>query len=677
MKTNLLVALAIAASACGQKNDPPIAASSSALSVGTPANYIAVDIASNQTGRLTSAGNGLYRKWNQYDVMGRPSAVQHIIGDESYLYTSTFGYPRSDVAAAGPGTVLTAQTFPDGETASYGYDKSGAMKTISTYAAGKTSVVVSNIKRNVRGQTVEVDYGNGAEQFHTYDDTTDLRLAQIYTTLNGTPQQYTYGFDANGNVTSVSDINGDATATYQYDSVDWLTGGTFSFTYDNIGNLTKKDNNSQSYFPSGASSVHPHALSSAAGLTYTYDANGNLSSRSDGLQVTWNPDNMPIKVTGGAATTTTNKYFFGELLVKKVQGSTTTYYLPSLRVENGLARKYFAMFAERDPSDNTLKFYHNDHLGSATLVSDSTGKIVRRAAYKPYGEDRVVPVATFTPKYQFTFKERELDGTSFYDCGARLFNPATGRWLSADTSDIDGLNRYAYTANNPLRYTDPTGHYKQEIVVIDPKKQTNKIPKPEPAPELPPPPMIQTSAADANQKLSAITSSFNTQQPPHIGWRFQQDPKYAPALKAAYNRSGKLNDKYGEQFIAVMFIQHPGTQGEEYVFVPLPNSHDYNADKVQIPGSVRMHLIAVIHTHPNGGTPYANDDADVAMANTLRVPSYVVGSKGMYLYDWRSPKDREGQETPVRPGMSWLETCGGDTHCGPPPPHYTGQLQTR
>ena len=42
--------------------------------------------------------------------------------------------------------------------------------------------------------------------------------------------------------------------------------------------------------------------------------------------------------------------------------------------------------------------------------------------------------------------------------GARYYDPLLGQFTSADVSDVDGLNRYAYVNNNPLRYTDPTGN---------------------------------------------------------------------------------------------------------------------------------------------------------------------------------------------------------------------------
>ena len=93
--------------------------------------------------------------------------------------------------------------------------------------------------------------------------------------------------------------------------------------------------------------------------------------------------------------------------------------LAAIRLENGVPRKYYGGFAERDV-DGTLKYYQGDHLGSSTLVTDARGTVIRRASYRPFGEDRSTPVATFTPKKEFNFKEKEQDGSGFYDYGARI-----------------------------------------------------------------------------------------------------------------------------------------------------------------------------------------------------------------------------------------------------------------
>jgi RHS repeat-associated protein len=448
--------------------------------VGSPDAGIIVNTTTNQIGRLTRMGNGLYRSLNQYDALGRDTAVQHVMENVSYVYETTFGYANRPPNPPELGNLVATTTFPDGEIVDYSYDVAGGQFSINATPAGAAAAcppnIVTHILRNERGQTTEVDYGNGASQFHCYNDgkmcggvqqpSTDLRLSQISTSLNGTLQQYTYVFDPNGNVTSVTDINGDATATYCYDSLDRLISGqgpnaNWNFGYDDFGNLTSKDGAAQTYLPGTHQLGCVGGSCPTSGLTQSYDANGNMISRSDGLALTWDAENMPVFVAGGAATSSTEKYFLGEELWKKIQGGVVTYLLPSMRLEDGLPRKYFGTFAERS-TDGTLKFYQNDHLGSATLVTDANGNVIRRASYQPFGEDRATPIALFSPstglRYKFNFKEQEQDGTGLYDYGARLYNPSTGRWLSADTSSVDGLNRYAYVLNNPLRYVDPTGH---------------------------------------------------------------------------------------------------------------------------------------------------------------------------------------------------------------------------
>jgi RHS repeat-associated protein len=51
----------------------------------------------------------------------------------------------------------------------------------------------------------------------------------------------------------------------------------------------------------------------------------------------------------------------------------------------------------------------------------------------------------------------DSSGLSYY--GARYLAPWLARWISPDSAGaVDGLNLYVYVDNNPLKYTDPTGH---------------------------------------------------------------------------------------------------------------------------------------------------------------------------------------------------------------------------
>jgi RHS repeat-associated protein len=492
----LFAAFVFASVGCGGQVDPNAGDGDSA------AVTLAISL-TNQIGRVTAHGNGAAHAFYGYDVRSREVATQHILNGSSYSYAMTYGFPCSSAActattAATNGPALVSVKFPDNEVVAYTFDAGGARQSIkSTPSGGTTQTIVSRVLRNSRGQTTEVDYGDGTSTTHHYNDTTDLRVNQIETFLTATPttilQLYTYAHDHNGNVTGVNDYCNEAstgacsssaanttyTASYTYDPRDQLVGTTRAgvahpYAYDALGNLTNKEGVAQAYFPSGPGKPQPHAVSTVGAVAYHYDQNGNLLNTTGGTanpSITWNADNMPVTLV--YSTSTTKKDFVGESLWRKQQLNVTTLYLPSMRVENGLYRKYYESFAERDISDKTtcavnktfgcLKFHHGDHLGSSTLVTNAAAAVVHRQAYKPYGEDLVTTApGPFTPELQYNGMEKEKDGTGFYDYGARLYNPATGRFISPDSVD-DGPNRYAYVSNNPLRYTDPTGHAGQGV----------------------------------------------------------------------------------------------------------------------------------------------------------------------------------------------------------------------
>src|SRR5262249_37195039 len=148
----------------------------------------------------------------------------------------------------------------------------------------------------------------------------------------------------------------------------------------------------------GGTGRGPHALATAGGITYNYDANGNVTGTTGGTAraITWDGSNMATKVVDGSTTGNT-KYFVGDTLVRKDEGGTTTYYVPGMRKEGGSWRKMYGNLAERSP-DGNYRFYHSDHLGSSTLATGVSGNPQHRALYFPFGGDRTV-AGSFTPKY--------------------------------------------------------------------------------------------------------------------------------------------------------------------------------------------------------------------------------------------------------------------------------------
>ena len=112
-------------------------------------------------------------------------------------------------------------------------------------------------------------------------------------------------------------------------------------------------------------------------------------------------------------------------------------------------------------------YYHTDHLGSATLVTDDDADVVQQIAYLPYGEDWVDirHHGYFGSAYKFNGKEKD-DETGYSYYGARYYTDRLSIWLSVDplADKYPHLSPYAYCADNPMKYIDPTGEFPIETI---------------------------------------------------------------------------------------------------------------------------------------------------------------------------------------------------------------------
>ncbi len=123
-----------------------------------------------------------------------------------------------------------------------------------------------------------------------------------------------------------------------------------------------------------------------------------------------------------------------------------------------------------------LYYCFTDHLGSVVAVTNSNGGLVGGITrYEPFGGYRGPAPTASNPSISdrgFTGQKHQNE-LALIDFNARWFMPEVGRFLSPDTivpdpKDPQSLNRYAYTMNNPIRYSDPTGHYAFEENPDDP-----------------------------------------------------------------------------------------------------------------------------------------------------------------------------------------------------------------
>jgi len=118
--------------------------------------------------------------------------------------------------------------------------------------------------------------------------------------------------------------------------------------------------------------------------------------------------------------------------------------------------------------DATGLYYNsNDHLTSASVITNTSGGIVQKLDYMPFGSERVnVKTSGFDTRFTFTDQEKDAEsGLMYY--GARYYNPVLGRFMSVDPVVINSpgaylldpqqSDSYSYARNNPLRFIDITG----------------------------------------------------------------------------------------------------------------------------------------------------------------------------------------------------------------------------
>ncbi len=430
------------------------------------------------------------------------------------------------------------------------YNSYGHLSYITDIASNDEVYRVS--EQNVRGQVTSAILGNGSISRFDYDAKTGRLQGQYAQLLIGQQiQSIEYEWDSVGNLETRHNTSGsrNLTETFAYDGLNRLLSSTLNtvgisksiglvgtisttigsvggssdsgssttisgpisgpigpfslagvntMTYNSIGNILSKTG--VGTYTYGQNSAGPHAVSTTGdGVTYSYDANGNLTADTAvgslaGRSLTYTSFDKPSLITKGNhriafkygpgrsryLRTDTNSdtgsiketRYLGSVERISELGSDTVQWK---RMINGVAIYTTTTSTEGEIRDTEKTYLYKDHLGSLDFITDGNGTVIQEMSFDAWGQRRnaadwsdlnVTELLNFdhaNTTRGFTGQEM-LDEVGLIHMNGRVYDPRLGRFLQADpfiqvVADTQMYNRYSYVRNNPLNATDPSGYF--------------------------------------------------------------------------------------------------------------------------------------------------------------------------------------------------------------------------
>ena len=374
-----------------------------------------------------------------YDVNGNRSTLAYVNGD-----TATYQYNLANKLtqlANKKGTAVLSQY-----TYTYYLNGNQSNKTDST---GKTNDYVYDGLSRLRAETETVS-GQATSTSYAYDDSNNRKTMTV---TGANPNTVTYTYDSNNRLIRENRITGELTqkTTYSYDyngnqicsatetTQPAVAGQQESFTVSVPGQSSDSSNVTINQYDGFNQLIE--TIVGDKTITYTYDGDGLRGSKT---------------VNG----TTTNHVLDGDQIVLETDGSGAlkARYIRGINLiasEYGMAvRKYFN---------------YNGH-GDVVQLTGTDGNVAKSYDYDAFGVEKNLDVNdTNVFRYCGEYFDKET-GTIYLR--ARYYSPSLGRFTTEDSvtsyqitlankakvDDPLSLNLYTYCYNNPISYTDPSGH---------------------------------------------------------------------------------------------------------------------------------------------------------------------------------------------------------------------------
>ncbi|MEK7207661.1 MAG: FG-GAP-like repeat-containing protein [Pseudomonadota bacterium] len=429
-----------------------------------------------EIGKLKTVSNPNATETYAYDSLSRVSSATTSIG--GITYTTSYTYD----AYSRPLTLTYPMT---GFKLYHVYDLYGHL----TEARRDTATGLRYWKADTfdaHGRLTKETLGNNLISTRAYHhETGDLQTIKTGTGTSSTSvQNSSFTFDALDNLTARGWWDGAAlrSESFGYDTLNRLTTVTGpankTYAYAPNGNIAfKSDVGVYSYIGS-----RPHAVSQVAGYvntTYAYDANGNMLT-GNGRTISYTSFNKPKTIVKGTVTATYGYGPTGQRLTQTTPTRSVVYIgkLHESETENGAAKdknyiyagaNLVAMYRKAADGSSYVRYFHTDHLGSVEVVTDESRAISQRRAFDAFGKNRNVNGTDTTAASNLWFAKRGYTGHEHDDeiglinMNAREYDYVIGRFITPDTiipggTNSQAFNRYSYVNNNPLSFTDPTGH---------------------------------------------------------------------------------------------------------------------------------------------------------------------------------------------------------------------------
>jgi RHS repeat-associated protein len=443
--------------------------------LSTPVVTYAYDSGTYAKGHLTSltdqAGTANYT----YDNMGRIATETRLIAGVSKSASYTYYLD---------GSVKTL-TYPSGRAITYKPNSAGNLISAldangAQYVSNATHYPTgAEFQRFMPGIYFRTDLNQRLQVSRFYSDNGQINSFFIDKTYNYGPLH-----QDNGDVMSITNNkDSNRTQTFSYDALNrissgWSTANTGAYSWGenysidawgNLqispmsgkahgGNFTLSGNaqnrptglaydaagNLMAYLSATYTYDQENRLSSTAGMSYTYDGNGERmlksnSSTGAAIKRYWSMGGNTLAEGDGSGNLTAEYVYFGGQRVARID-------LPA----------------------NTVHYYLSDHLGSTSVVASAAGAVEEESDYYPFGTEMVVSNSG-SNRYKFNGKERDNETQLDY-FGARYYGNILGRFLTPDWAshatavpyanfgNPQSLNLYTYAGNNPTTMGDPDGH---------------------------------------------------------------------------------------------------------------------------------------------------------------------------------------------------------------------------